>query len=352
MPGYGSKASAFTKEEKTSLGYGTQSLRIGRGACLEFDACYICLQSAVNPLICRNGHLTCKECVLLSILKQKEEFKLKLAAYHRQQTEIENDCASIEAKRHKEEVSKFESMQVKILESKPAKKKSMKREDGKSVIAASKEQLYHYKETKRGSVARQINGEEESGTKQSDQYIEKRQKNSSSSDQSNIVTVDNDETVTNGDGIESLAEIESDQKALTSFWIPSLTPSAAPAMLKPPTDDILCQADKPFHKIKFKKLIKVNFETQKKSGNDKKSKKQCPGCIKTLSNNLNLKVLGDCGHVLCSTCMDQYVNKDKCCPKCSIVCKKKNIIEIMHGGTGYSGCGKQVEVKKYNHAYR
>jgi nitric oxide synthase-interacting protein len=48
------------------------------------DSCVLCLQTARNPVICQEGHLFCKECVLENIVSQRKEIS-------REKTIVENN---------------------------------------------------------------------------------------------------------------------------------------------------------------------------------------------------------------------------------------------------------------------
>lgn len=64
----------FTAEERRKLGYGTQRQRLGRDSFRKPDACYICLQTARDPVVCADGgHLFCRECILAFILEQRQK---------------------------------------------------------------------------------------------------------------------------------------------------------------------------------------------------------------------------------------------------------------------------------------
>jgi len=41
----------------------------------DFDACFLCLQAARDPVCCLEGHLSCKECIYENILAQKLEIE-------------------------------------------------------------------------------------------------------------------------------------------------------------------------------------------------------------------------------------------------------------------------------------
>jgi nitric oxide synthase-interacting protein len=75
-------SSVFTYAERAKLDYGTQKQRLGSDSLRKFDACFLCLTVArdpvcwylhIYPTLSSKGHLACKECFLSNILAQKKE---------------------------------------------------------------------------------------------------------------------------------------------------------------------------------------------------------------------------------------------------------------------------------------
>lgn len=59
----------------------------------DFDACFLCLQTARDPVCCVEGHLSCKECIYENILSQKLEIErqTKLLALQEAQAQKEQE---------------------------------------------------------------------------------------------------------------------------------------------------------------------------------------------------------------------------------------------------------------------
>ncbi|KAI9217250.1 hypothetical protein BC828DRAFT_391669 [Blastocladiella britannica] len=66
-------SSVFTHAERERLEYGTKRQRLGRDSKRAFDACFLCLATAEDPLCCPDGHIACKECILSSLVKQSQD---------------------------------------------------------------------------------------------------------------------------------------------------------------------------------------------------------------------------------------------------------------------------------------
>ncbi|KAF9207352.1 hypothetical protein BGZ59_011185 [Podila verticillata] len=83
----------FTYAEMQMLDYGTKKQRLGRDSMRDFDACFLCLQTARDPVCCLEGHLSCKECIYENILAQKLEIErqTKLLALQEAQAQKEQE---------------------------------------------------------------------------------------------------------------------------------------------------------------------------------------------------------------------------------------------------------------------
>jgi nitric oxide synthase-interacting protein len=81
----------FTYYERQKHKYGTISQRIGSDSVKNFDSCSLCLQTAIEPVCCKKGHLFCKECIYEYLLNQKNEIQKLLKKYEEQQKKIKEE---------------------------------------------------------------------------------------------------------------------------------------------------------------------------------------------------------------------------------------------------------------------
>lgn len=85
----------FTYSERQMTGYGTKRKRLGGESKRKFDSCYLCLETARQPVVCKRGHLSCRECALQCILDQKLQIqnaaKREEDDQRRQQQEAETE---------------------------------------------------------------------------------------------------------------------------------------------------------------------------------------------------------------------------------------------------------------------
>ncbi|KAI8852256.1 hypothetical protein BC829DRAFT_360647 [Chytridium lagenaria] len=105
----------FTNAERQKLNYGTQKQRLGRDSMRNFDACFLCIQTAIDPLCCPKGHLACKECFYENLLSQKKEIARQQKLAETQKQAIEDELRKREETAKEAELRDFEKTQTKFL---------------------------------------------------------------------------------------------------------------------------------------------------------------------------------------------------------------------------------------------
>ncbi|KAJ3010079.1 UNVERIFIED_CONTAM: hypothetical protein HDU68_002335 [Siphonaria sp. JEL0065] len=159
---------------------------------------------------------------------------------------------------------------------------------------------------------------------------------------------------------ESMKELDKSGKkpSMPSFWVPSLTPEAAPTVIEalPSKLELQCTACDPPHPIaSFKKLVKVNFTTESKTvsrekepgaieeptsySSDKPSAKVCPSCVKTFTNGSKIMIAKLCGHAVCKDCFSRFIKGSGKCHVCDRPCKTGDAFELFVEGTGFASSG-------------
>ncbi|KAI8141075.1 hypothetical protein BJV82DRAFT_518943 [Fennellomyces sp. T-0311] len=297
-------SSVFTYHETKALDYGTKKQRIGSDSYREYNACFLCLQTARDPVACPQGHLACRECMYESILTQKQNIK-------REQRSLEQKLQALEEKRAQDEdearqtlLDQFEKTQTSMLGHRKLQQQTQEKDD-----------------------------EKQSGVK--------RKK----------------EDATDADQLARAAKRIAEEKAskskskLSSFWLPSMTPEAQLQYkdeIKPIQTQTMCTAVKTPHPVSIKNLIGVKFQYE----DDAKKKCQCPACLKTLSNASKFSVMRSCGHVICNSCVDMFVKKTKRCYVCETKTKSKDVVDMSPEGTGFAGGSTSALATKWGVAFQ
>ncbi|KAI8322403.1 hypothetical protein GQ54DRAFT_260112 [Martensiomyces pterosporus] len=290
----------FTYAERQMVDYGTKSKRLGSDSKRVFDACYLCLNTARVPMVCSNGHLSCKECVLSGMLEQKKAIKRAQAEYDEYK------------RKERTEEKQRERRREEVLVQRKAKRSA----DGDAA-------------------------EEQGGEKKAKLLIEDK----SSADGTAAVAAQVFSRAKGKETADVDAEESDKRPKLPSFWIPSLAPEAKNVPTDPRKQSVQCYASSPPHPLKPKHLVEVKF----RSGSN--GEKLCPSCDKSLSNSTKIDVLKPCGHAICHRCVSNFVMPAGAC----FVCQKKvrgdeDAIRLDSEGTGFTGGGGKMVATRYDSA--
>ncbi|KAI8646312.1 hypothetical protein BD408DRAFT_360073 [Parasitella parasitica] len=303
-------SSVFTYHESHTLEYGTKRQRLGRDSFRNYDACFLCLQTARDPVCCAEGHLACRECMYENILQQKQAIKheQKVIDMKNQESEQQKVQEELEAKRVI--LDNFDKTQHSMLggRQRPTIKNELK----------------------------------DDSTTEKNKPNEKKRKLSD-----DIRSIQEQEVEKTAAQLKKEKE-EASKPKIGSFWVPSVTPAADPSALKATKIQVICTAAEKTHPLSIKSLIDVKF--QKEDGS--KSKNVCPACLKTLTNASKLSVLRNCGHVLCNHCIGMFVAKSKNCYVCEKKTKTKDIIDMSPEGTGFASASTTAVAEKFNLAFQ
>ncbi|GAA5795746.1 hypothetical protein EDC94DRAFT_595711 [Helicostylum pulchrum] len=299
-------SSVFTYHETHTLEYGTKRQRLGRDSYRNYNACYLCLQTARNPVCCGEGHLACQECMYESILQQKQAIKQEQRAIEQKNQELNNQ----------KQLGELEAQRV-ILDSFDKTQNSMLGDRQKVVL---KDDIPNSKKRKL----------EEEGEEGEEDKVETRSINEKAIEEKALEL--------------KREKDEAAKPKIGSFWVPSVTPAADASVLKPVKTQVICNATDKAHPLSIKSLINVKFQTE----DSKNESNVCPACLKTLTNASKLSLLRNCGHVICNGCVDKFVSKSKKCFVCESKVKTKDIIDMSPEGTGFASASKKAVAEKFN----
>ncbi|KAI8615059.1 hypothetical protein BC830DRAFT_1124311 [Chytriomyces sp. MP71] len=306
----------FTNAEREKLTYGTRKQRMGTDSMRRFDACFLCLSTARDPMVCDKGHVACKECFFENILAQKSEFQRLKALFQQQQELMDKEVEQRTQMLRQAEVDAFARTQT-------------------SVLGTSSEKV--------ASVElRVIDGTVFKGIKTNDGTIYVP-------DVSAISASEKEKLLQNMKELDKAGK----KRQLPSFWVPSLTPDAAPTPIEalPAKIELRCVGCDPPHSIaSFKKLVKVNF-TYPSSGEKEagaiesesamaaEKSAVCPTCVKSFTNGSKIMIVKDCGHAVCKDCFSRFMKGSNKCHVCDVPSKSANAIELFVEGTGFASSG-------------
>lgn len=92
--------------------WGSSTARLSRDSFLPFASCWLCLESAIDPVACLHGDIFCRECALSNILAQKKEIKRAEKAREQEEREAQEDKARRDAEAQERAIREFEMTQA------------------------------------------------------------------------------------------------------------------------------------------------------------------------------------------------------------------------------------------------
>ncbi|KAF9330861.1 hypothetical protein BGZ91_012344 [Linnemannia elongata] len=318
----------FTYAEMQMLDYGTKKQRLGRDSMRDYDACFLCLQTARDPVCCPEGHIACKECIYENILSQKQEIQRQAKQVEMQTLQEAKEQENKELLAQQIILDEFEKSQMGVLS-----KAASVRTKGVAVSAGV---------SSPGSPATpgEPNGKND-------------KKRAFELDTEELERISKQERIDVAKAIED--EAKSKKPVLPSFWVPSLTPSNKKTEYKATKLHTMCTASENEHKLSLKNLIPVKFEMAFEDHDDETTEPKqsaiCPICRKGFTNTTKLSILKSCGHVFCDSCCGKFVKKEGKCQSCGVKTKEKEIVSMTGEGSGFSGGGAK-EARKFDVAFQ
>ncbi|KAJ1649232.1 hypothetical protein IWQ61_009615 [Dispira simplex] len=296
----------FTYAERQMMDYGTKKQRLGTASKRNFDACFLCLQTARHPLTCSEGHLACKECFYEHVLIQMQEIARQKRRYQQQQEKQTKERRQRDSEAKEVQVHEFTTMETGLLN--------------------------HFTRTTATTVpSKRPRGEETVGNSTYEGTLVETRKQG----QLPVTT--------------ARTKSSTESMSLLSFWLPSLAPEAEESAVVIDKLHTTCTAVDPPHRISLKKLVEVYFSVPTTAASDSTHPTaMCPSCRKSLNNGVKLALPKACGHVHCQHCMTKFVIPSQACSVCSKKCNSTDVIALHNDGTGYTGSGTAVEAKRYD----
>jgi len=253
----------------------------------QWDHCTICLNVVEDGVVCPSGDLFCKRCVYEYIMSQKKVNRKLLRAWEDQKNQ---KAKNVEEKLNMKLIEKF--LEFERLDSGFVTNTEIKKQ--RNPIMLQGDDVGMEVRTDRQSVFQ-----------------------------------------------------EKDNVKCNAYWVPQNLPSHTNAV-KRPTMQVLCPGC--CNELKVKMLFEVRFTKVKIDSDAPKFRFMCPNCRKGLSNSSKVCVLSKCAHGLCLYCIKHFVSKERQCPICEKRCKKRHVIPLQVGGTGFAGSGAKYVTKEFRPA--
>lgn len=282
-------ATHFTYHEKTAAGHGTLKRRFGKDAQLQFGACCLCVASThagKSPLVSPSGFVYCKECIYANLLAQKRAIQENVAAYER----------ALERQEHQAQ---------------------------DDVVAAERAQLQTFLDSASGATSTSTAAV---GAARTDE-----QRNADTFNKTLREKVD-----------RTSDDAKRDAMKRTSFWIPDCTPTADAPLAKP---DTKTRDPMSLEELKLKHLMPVKFEWSSSDSGSDPPHVLCAVTKKEITHHQAV-LLRPSGLVILESCVKDMVLPTLTCPISGLKLRKKDIVKLQAGGTGFSA-HSTVEAKKY-----
>lgn len=345
--------------------WGSSTARLSRESFLPFASCWLCLEPAIDPVACALGDIFCRECALNNILAQKKEIKRAEKAREQEERDAQEDKTRQDAEAQERAIREFELTQAGL---------SIKRESTSSGRGKTEppEREAQSETPKNGQELGPRTGEKRKFSLDPDEVAriaqEERAKARRAIDDEKVRGM----AMVGPDPRADANLIQSSKPTLPSFWSPTVTPSSNSSntlheVKKKVKTQPTCPSsseDKPHH-YSLHTLVTVNF-TEETDSNTKKPQRICPACKKGLSNSSRAMLAKPCGHVLCKSCVDQFMKPSAEEPVRCFVCEtdltdrkesgkregkaekekiRPGLVELRREGTGFSAGGSN-QVKK------
>ncbi|KAL2122973.1 hypothetical protein VTJ04DRAFT_3428 [Mycothermus thermophilus] len=333
----------FTSHERAvaRAAWGSSSARLSRDSFLPFASCWLCLEPAVDPVACLHGDIFCRECALSNILAQKREIKRAEKAREQEEREAREEQARRDAEARERAIRDFELTQAGLsIQTGPAAgtaaalPPTMRRDSGGNINTNAQSTA-----TSPGPPSKANNHEHSNSPRAGN-------KRKFSLDPDEVARIAEEERAKARKALDE--EKAAVKPVIPAFW----SPAAASAVTstnsngqqhetkKKTKTQPICPAapeDKP-HTYSLHTLVTINFSeetptpapatttatpgaagspdspastagggTNSGTHATKPPQRICPACNKALTNSSRAMMAIPCGHVLCKSCVDQFM---------------------------------------------
>ncbi|KAF7316958.1 RING-type domain-containing protein [Mycena chlorophos] len=311
-------SSVFSHAERQTAAnhYGARKKRLGHESMREFDACTLCLNTARDPVVCKAGHMFCRECAMNDLLSQKKELKRQKDKAAAIKADMEAEMEKARAAARERVLQDFERGQLGTgIGSSKSTSESASTSDSTTATTGSKRSFSSAFEFSSSHVTDLVAKAEEAAAR-----------------------------------LIAKEKAEAAKAVLPDFWLPTLTPTfdgvaqrdilaAGGGQSKEIKPGAVCRGAGDRHSFALKDLTPVKFTFFREGKEVDKDAKDpgeavCQPCMKKLSNNVVMFLMKPCSHVVCRTCKETLMTTgDKCaCIVCEKPLKQKEILELYREG--------------------
>lgn len=305
----------FTSHERdlAKKAWGANSARLTRESFLDFSACRLCLETARDPVSCTHGDIFCRECALSNILAQKKDIKRQTRLRDAEARDADEQKGRRDDEDRERAIREFEMTQsgLDVRSSLGGNDKGPKRNLGWRGTPLGKEEAEVEEKVEAAAASvTEVNGSSAPSTSDAPRPGKRKFE----LDEQELLRISQEDRTKARKAIED----EKARKAvLPSFWTPSITPSSNTkdtlhAVLKKTKTVPMCPAaadDEP-HPYSLHQLVTLDFSEQV-DDKTRKPVRSCPACRKALTNASRPVLAKPCGHVVCRSCVDQFVRPSK-----------------------------------------
>ncbi|KAL6862126.1 hypothetical protein J3F83DRAFT_746808 [Trichoderma novae-zelandiae] len=269
------------EREQAKSNWSSKSAQLSRDSFLPFGYCSLCLENAREPVACPRGDIFCRECALENLVAQKKELK-----------------RAEKARQHAEK----EAARIRAIEDEEERERAIRDFELTQAGLTNNINNNNTQTAKTSASAAAEGGKEEAVVR-------------AGSKRKFALDADELDRIAENDKAKARKAIEDEKAAkptLPSFWTPSLTPDVQNSGLAPVTKKAKttptcpASAEHDPHPLSLQKLLTVAFNETTDSST-KQPLRTCPSCLKALSNASSPVMAEKCGHVLCFSCVKQFL---------------------------------------------
>lgn len=345
------------RRDQLESGFGSEHVRLGKDSVRQFDSCCLTLQPCRDPVVTPQGWLYDREAIIEYMIRRKKEVARQMKEYERQlerDLELKSDLARAE---HQQDVTKYLEVN------------SIQRSGGLCLAASGVGASTSVTAKTMAEEAKLLTGVPDSrlalGGSVTPGHGGRRPESISGG--SAATTASSSAPAKSAAGATGSAAPV--YRGISSFWVPSMTPSAISSRVEKPDEKVRCPMSGSI--LRMKDLIKVNFTAindddahhrvaaaagatgsvprKRKADIIKDVRYRCALTGDALTNNSPCCVLKSSGRVITQDSLNKLLRRDKDSmrdPETGVPLTDADIIPLQRGASGFAASGQTLTAKK------